>query len=89
MHVSKAQQSLSIFRCIFDFMFIDCTGYFDDTYYCLINNKIRKNGIIGVHDYGRSGWPGVKKATDQFCFKKGFKLELIDTLAVLSKKGQS
>ena len=29
--------------------------------------KMSKGGYIFVHDYGTYGWPGVKKAVDQFC----------------------
>ena len=47
--------------------------------------KMIENGIIIVHDYQNPQLPGVTKAVDEFTKKTGAKLNLVASLAILSK----
>ena len=52
----------------FDFIFIDGDHSYESCLKDLTNyyNKVRKGGIICLHDYDRKTVPGVKKAVDEF-----------------------
>lgn len=60
--------------------FIDCTGFYDDTRYCLNQSTSR---IIAVHDFGRRGCDGVAKAVLEYVRKQGKELSVVDTLAII------
>ncbi len=51
----------------------------------LCEPKISENSIIIVHDYQNPQLPGVTKAVDEFTKKTGAKLNLMASLAILSK----
>lgn len=62
-----------------DFTFIDCTGFYEDTKFCIEAGK----GTIAVHDFGRRGCEGVGKAVMEFYHNNPHTLEVVDTLAIL------
>lgn len=59
--------------------FIDCTGLYEDTKFCLDN----ASGKIICHDFGRSDCPGVEKAVLEFVKKTKRDLQVVDTLAIV------
>ena len=63
-----------------DFTFVDCTGFYDDTRYCLNRTSSR---VIAVHDFGRRGCDGVAKAVLEFVREQGKELSVVDTLAII------
>ena len=61
--------------------FIDATGAYTDTSFCL-NHCFSQ--LIAVHDYGRRGCEGATKAVDEFIKHRNLTCQVIDTLAVIS-----
>ena len=51
----------------FDFIFIDADHRYDAVLddIKLAFKYIKRGGVIAGHDYGRSDWPGVKRAVDE------------------------
>lgn len=81
-----SEQASSIFPDgYFDMVFIDAVHTFeavwDDISYWL--SKVRKDGLISGHDYG-GGYPGVKKAVDQWFGEKN--VELIKNTGIWTKR---
>lgn len=62
------------------FTFIDCTGFYADTAFCLSHAPV---GTIACHDFGRRGCAGVDQAVRDYLKKSGRKLTVIDTLAII------
>lgn len=78
--VDKAQNILIDFKQSFDVAFIDCTGEYEDTKFCLENAKSK---IITCHDFLRPNCKGVEKAVLEFVKKHSKSLRVIDTLAII------
>jgi hypothetical protein len=38
--------------------------------------KVKKGGIISGHDYDHPNFPGVKNAVDEWCFLRGYKINV-------------
>ncbi len=64
-----------------DISFIDATGEYDLTKYCLENVK---SPIITCHDYGRRSCAGATRAIDEFVRTYNKRCRVIDTLAVIT-----
>jgi predicted O-methyltransferase YrrM len=64
-----------------DMAFIDATGEYDLTKYCLehVNSP-----VIACHDYGRRSCAGATRAIDEFVRKNNKRCRVIDTLAVIT-----
>jgi len=77
-HIATAQEVLrSISKG--DLTFVDCTGFYTDTKFCLVHAK----GLIACHDFGRRGCEGVEQAVLEFAQETGRKIGVVDTLAIL------
>jgi hypothetical protein len=63
------------------FTFVDCTGFYEDTRYCL---EHAGSPVIGVHDFGRRGCDGVAKAVLEFVRNNNKQLSVVDTLAIIT-----
>lgn len=49
--------------------------------------QLRKDGILMIDDYGKSKWPGIKKAVDDFCVENHIRPIALSTgQAVILKK---
>lgn len=64
-----------------DFGFIDATGLYADTMFCLENLRC---DVIACHDYGRRSCDGATKAVDEFVRNHNKQCRVIDTLAVIT-----
>ena len=64
----------------FGLTFIDATGFYEDTKFCLAHAP---SPVIAVHDYGRRGCGGVEKAVKEFCWQTGKSFDVTGTLAVI------
>lgn len=64
-----------------DVTFIDCTGLYKDTRFCL---EQIKSSIIACHDFGRVGCDGVDRAVLEYVKKFNKQLQVVDTLAIIS-----
>lgn len=49
----------------------------------LIEDKIVRGGVIIIHDYKNPELPGVEKAVNEWNQKKGFKIEVYQSMAVI------
>ena len=78
--IGRAQEMLPKLEAIPDMTFIDTTGRYDDTMYCMehCNSK-----VIAVHDMYRGGCEGATQAVLDFVKKHNRTLEVLDTLAVI------
>lgn len=77
-HVGTAQEFLPGMNG--ELTFIDCTGFYDDTKFCLEHAP----GIIACHDFGRRGCAGVERAVLEFVRKTGRELHVTDTLVLIT-----
>lgn len=66
-----------------DLAFIDCTGFYEDTKFCLNHAQAP---VIAVHDFGRRGCDGVARAVLQFVREQQRELSVIDTLAIITER---
>lgn len=66
-----------------DMVFLDLTGFYQDTMECLEASKSR---IICCHDYARNGCAGATDAVDVFCRRSGYLVTTVDTLAIIDTK---
>lgn len=78
--VGTAQEIMPTLQVKRDFCFIDCTGFYTDTKFCLENSGA---AVIACHDFGRAGCSGVNQAVLEFVKRTGRDLTVVDTLAVI------
>lgn len=78
--IAKAQKVLPLIRQP-DMVFIDATGTYIDTKFCLANLYPE---IMAVHDYGRRSCDGATRAVDEFVEKFKKQIRVIDTLAIIA-----
>jgi hypothetical protein len=64
-----------------DVTFIDTTGFYRDTMFCL---EHANTPVIACHDFGRNGCSDVQAAVIEFAKRRHLTIEVIDTLAILS-----
>ncbi|GAG94109.1 unnamed protein product [marine sediment metagenome] len=59
-----------------DFVYIDGNHQYEFVLKDIIlyYPKVKEGGLLSGHDYGKSRWPGVTKAVDEFCKKNSLKL---------------
>lgn len=78
--IDKAQNALPHLKDC-DLTFIDCTGLYSDTRFCL---EQVKSPIIACHDFNRWGCGGVSKAVLEYVKRHNKQLEVIGTLGIIS-----
>ncbi|MBR3176317.1 hypothetical protein IKF26_02885, partial [Candidatus Saccharibacteria bacterium] len=49
----------------------------------LIDDKVVSGGVVLVHDYANSALPGVAKALDEWLRNKKYRVDRLDSLAII------
>jgi hypothetical protein len=78
--LAKAQDALPVLRHA-DMAFIDATGRYDDTRFCLDNLYPE---VLACHDYGRRSCEGATRAVDEFVKRYNKQCRVVDTLAIIT-----
>lgn len=77
--VQTADRVLSHLRPA-DVAFVDCTGLYRDTRFCLDHVKAK---VLACHDFGRRGCDGATRAVEDYVRQHNKQLSVIDTLAII------
>lgn len=79
--INYAQNVLQSLKNKFQLAFIDCTGFYEDTLFCLEHCAAE---IICCHDYGRRNCEGVNRSVNEFVKKYNKKIDIVDSLAIIT-----
>jgi hypothetical protein len=79
--INFAQNVLKDIKDSFDFVFIDATGFYEDTKFCLENSSAP---TLAVHDFRRQNCDGVDRAVLEYIKIHKKQLTTVDTLAIIS-----